>query len=64
MVPPLLGVGLLAAVANPPRAPTLVLRVQYDGTDLRGEQFDLLSSEQGIGRDGRLRALGGDIASS
>ena len=36
MVPPLLGVGLLAAVANPPRAPTLVLRVQYDGTGFSG----------------------------
>lgn len=33
---------------------------QYNGTDQRGEAFQLLVSEQGIGRDGSLRALTGD----
>lgn len=34
--------------------------VQYDATDQRGEAFDLMVTEQGIGRQGRVRALEGD----
>lgn len=33
---------------------------QYDATDQKGHAFTLLVSEQGIGRDGSARALGGD----
>ncbi|MEM9067175.1 MAG: TIM-barrel domain-containing protein [Myxococcota bacterium] len=33
---------------------------QYNGTDQRGEEFDLFVSEQGIGRDGSVRPLTGD----
>lgn len=33
---------------------------QYDGTDHRGEAFQLIVSEQGIGREGAMRIIAGD----